>query len=396
MKNLILTLTILTSFLAVITVAAFLVLPLATEEGGMKGISVQEHIVFNGDWSHEGVTYRLAVAPIVEQAPNGDLLCAWLSGSGGEPATDNCVLLSRSTDRGKTWSAPKIIVPAGKMAGALTIMHTTKDGRLIALGAHWPAEKEYTEWHWFQIESEDNGETWSKPKPFELYGNHASITQGEPVRLANGEYLLSGTFFDKRPDPLVAPMQALVHAQSEKEALAMPKAEGNDGGKFFTYLHGSGIFISMNDDITELTKFGHINNRPMGLLESSCVQLKDGTLVMIIRAEFGGFLWRAESKDNGRTWTKAWQTDIPNPTSLAHVLRLPDGRIALINNNSGGKVGSRAQRKPLSIWISDDEMKTWSIKEDIRNNGENLAYPSGMILDGKLAFVYDWDRSQSL
>jgi len=50
-----------------------------------------------------GVTYRLACGAAVAEMPNGDLLCWWLSGSDNEPATDNNVLASRSTDMGETW-----------------------------------------------------------------------------------------------------------------------------------------------------------------------------------------------------------------------------------------------------------------------------------------------------
>ncbi len=38
-------------------------------------------------------------------------------------------------------------------------------------------------------------------------------------------------------------------------------------------------------------------------------------------------------------------------------------------------------------------MKTWPIQEDVIHGGQ-LAYPNGLILDGKLAFAYDRDRRQ--
>ncbi|MFH1742302.1 MAG: sialidase family protein, partial [bacterium] len=328
------------------------------------------------------------------QAPNGDMLSCWLSGSDNEPSTDNNVLMARSKDKGRTWSEPKVFIPAGEMAGAVTILFSTPDNRLIALGAHWPSEKHYTEWHWFRMESSDSGMTWSGPARFVLHGNHASICQG-PVRLQNGEFLYPGQFFDERPKPLVAPAERLAHAKSEQEALAMSAGEGRTGGKFSTHLHGCCVFIDPEREGKTFLEYGYIANRPLGLLESTCVQLKDGRIVMLMRAEWGGFLWRAESSDNGRTWTEAWQTDIPNPTSLTHLLRLPDGRIALIHNAVGGKVGERARRDPLSIWISDDETETWSIKADVIHDGQ-LAYPNGMILDGRLVFVYDRDRRQVL
>ena len=72
---------------------------------------------------------------------------------------------------------------------------------------------------------------------------------------------------------------------------------------------------------------------------------------------------------------------------------MPDGRVVLIHNPSGGKVGQRGLRSPLSVWISGDNMKTWEIKQDIATGGK-LAYPNGIIYKGQLVFVYDKDRRQ--
>jgi len=106
---------------------------------------------------------------------------------------------------------------------------------------------------------------------------------------------------------------------------------------------------------------------------------------MLMRAEYGAICGARESKDNGRTWSEAWQTDIPNPTSLAALIRLPDGRIALIHNAVGGKVGYRDKRDPLSIWISNDETDSWYLKQDVITGGQ-LAYPCPLIVDAKLVF----------
>ncbi len=365
----------------------------ATQPSG-NIIGVTEYAVFDGlkGWEQNGVTYRLACGALLVEAPNGDLLCTWLSGSDKEPATDNCVLMARSNDKGKTWSQPNILVPSGDMAGAVTSLYPTSDGRLILFGAHWPSEEHYTVWHYFRMESKDSGLTWSKPKPLVVHDNHACL--GGPVHLANGELLFPTSFFEKREKPLVGPVSQLALSKSEREALAVPATSQNDGGgKFSTHLHGCSVHISKDENALELTEYGKISNRPLGLLEPTCVQLKDGRIVMLMRAEFGGFLWRAESSDNGRTWTKAWQTDIPNPTSLAYLIRLPDERIALIHNARGGVVGQNAHRDPLSIWISEDELKSWSIKADVIKGG-SLAYPNPKIIAGNLVFAYDHNRRQ--
>jgi hypothetical protein len=188
----------------------------------------------------------------------------------------------------------------------------------------------------------------------------------------------------------------------------MPAVEGEpSGGKFAAHLWGCCAFISPDEDVTYLEEHGYIANRPLSLLEPVCIQLRDGRVVMLMRAEWGGFLWRAESADNGRTWTPAWETDIPNPSSHTSLIRLADGRIALIHN-AIGKKGTRGPRNPLSIWISDDEMESWCIRQDViattgsyrpddwPNGLDRLAYPAAMLLDGKLVFVYDRNRRDAV
>lgn len=364
---------------------------------------LKETVVFDGieGWTKDGVTYRLACGAIMAKAPNGDLLVAWLSGADKEPSPDNCVLLSRSADGGDTWSAPEILVPAGEMAGILTNLYTSTDGTtVIALGAHWPASKEYTEWHYFRMESADSGRTWSALQPFDLGdegARHYSISHGQgPVELSNGEFLFPGMFYDLRPEPLRAPAQQLAHASSEAEALAMPPGDGGDGGKFSEYLMGCCVWLSPDDKGLEWQGLhGRIDNRPLGLIENTVAEMSDGRLVMLMRAEWGGFLWRSDSTDHGRTWTPAWQTDIPNAGSLVHLLRLNDGRIALLHNPTSGEVGRKGPRDPLSLWISDDDMQSWSYQEDILTGGA-LAYPNALQMDDEtLVFVYDHDRRQT-
>lgn len=369
----------------------------SAEPGTGKRIQVTETIVFDGNkgWEHNGVTYRLACGAAIAEMPNKDILCWWLSGSDNEPSTDNNVLASRSTDHGKTWGEPYILIPAGKNATALSIMHVTPAGKVLAFGAEWPSELHYTVWHYFRMESMDNGITWSQREPVQIR-TEDNIMFCRPIQLQNGEYLCPTSFFEKRPQALMGSILALAQAKSETEALALPPdpAMADKTNKFATHLHGCSALTTSDPELRNLVEHSGIRNRPLGLLESTVVQLKDGRLVMLMRAEYGGFLWRAESRDNGRTWSEAWQTDIPNPTSLAALIRLPDGRIALIHNTSGGIVGKNDKRDPLSIWLSNDEMNSWYIKEDIITGGQ-LAYPCPLIIDGQLAFSYDRNRRES-
>ncbi|MGB8226229.1 MAG: sialidase family protein, partial [Sedimentisphaerales bacterium] len=289
---------------------------------------VTERVIFDG---YKGLvyndrTYRLACASIITEAPNNDLLVWCITGSENEPASDNSVLIVRSADGGKTWGEPEMLVPAtDKMMAVASNIYSLADRRMVALWAYLPPEKKYTEWHYYRMYSDDSGKSWSKPELFPIRNNSVALFEGRPLKLANGEYFFAGSFFDKREKPLVAPISELLKAKTEEQAAAMPAGQGKTAGKFATHLHGCMSFTSKNEDATGLTVGGTVANRPLGLLEPTCVQLKNGSIAMLMRGQYGGFLWWADSFDNGRTWTNAYQTDIPNPSSMAHLLRLPDG-----------------------------------------------------------------------
>lgn len=353
-------------------------------------------MIFDGEdgWLHDGVRYRLACAPGLTVCPNGDLLCTWLSGSGGEPAVDNCSLISRSVDGGKTWSEPEIFVPVDPVLGCGSGFTFEKDGRLFALYGYFPAAEEYTKWYWFQKESRDNGHTWSQGRPIVLWQKEGeSASFGGITRLADGSWRCAVQVFRPREYPLTASPMRLALARDEQEAAGMPPRgdQEPDAEKFGRCLHSCGV-VSPNEDFTAFTMLGGVSNRPLGLLEPNILELKDGRLVMLMRAEWGGFLWRSDSTDGGKTWCPAYETDIPNPSALICLTRLPDVRIALVHNPTGGVRGQRGPRSLLSFWISEDELQSFSVKLDLVAGGY-LSYPSVSVADdGKILVAYDHDR----
>jgi hypothetical protein len=79
--------------------------------------------------------------------------------------------------------------------------------------------------------------------------------------------------------------------------------------------------------------------------------LPNDNLVAFFRDNRGsGYLFRAFSTDNGRTWTRPVRTNFPDARSKFSGLRLSDGRYILVSNSNPEK------RDPMTIAISDDGM----------------------------------------
>lgn len=77
--------------------------------------------------------------------------------------------------------------------------------------------------------------------------------------------------------------------------------------------------------------------------------LPDNTLAAVFRDNRrSGFLYRALSTDDGRTWSTPEKTNFPDATSKISGLHLRDGRYVLISNPNPKK------RDPLTLSISDD------------------------------------------
>lgn len=78
-------------------------------------------------------------------------------------------------------------------------------------------------------------------------------------------------------------------------------------------------------------------------------QLKDGNLAALFRDNNkSGYLFRAFSSDNGRTWSTPVKTNFPDARSKFCALQLTDGRYVIVSNANPKK------RDPLTIAISDD------------------------------------------
>lgn len=109
--------------------------------------------------------------------------------------------------------------------------------------------------------------------------------------------------------------------------------------------------------------------------------LPDNTLAAVFRDNRrSGFLYRAFSTDDGRTWSKPVKTNFPDATSKISGLRLRDGRYVLVSNPNPKK------RDPLTLSISDDG--TVFTKMLYLVGGRHIDYPHVIEHSGSLFIAF--------
>ncbi|MFA6549406.1 MAG: exo-alpha-sialidase [Candidatus Margulisiibacteriota bacterium] len=123
------------------------------------------------------------------------------------------------------------------------------------------------------------------------------------------------------------------------------------------------------------------NEEELNAQEPQWLTLPDDNLVALFRDDkHSGYLFRAFSTNNGRTWTLPVRTNFPDAASKFCGLRLRDGRFVLVSNANPDK------RDPLTIAISDDGLVF--NKMGYLVGGRHVDYPHIIEHDGNLYVAF--------
>lgn len=302
--------------------------------------------------------------------PNGDWGAFFVTGGSTEPDKANYIVLCRSSDEGETWRAPETVLRYHYKACLFSevVVH---DGRITMFAQTHGGM--FDHWRVVTLVSDDDGRTWSKPATFEPLPHRAFIRN---LYVASwGDWYL--------------PYQSY---QDGERWFASPLED--DGG----HRAWIGSLVSSDEGRTwqRLGAVGPLT----GWAENNLVELSDGSLAMLSRADGAGCLLLARSVDRGLRWSEPEHTDIPNPGSKFRLHRLRDGRVLLLHNpnsrtsHPNDKVQAYVSRNPLALWVSDDDMRTWSMRRTLTDFPGMLAYPDGFVTDDEsyFHFIFDYNR----
>jgi hypothetical protein len=318
--------------------------------------------------------------PTVARRHSGELLLVCSGGREGHVCPFGKVELMRSTDNGRSWSWPRVLMDLGIDNRDSGVVETARGSILVtsftslayepmlakaekippgqpgAWGAdrlqRWQAahrrlgaDDRRANLGVWMLRSADGGRTWSAP-----YDGLVNSPHG-PIQLSDGRLLYAGVDLWRTPRRVAV-------------------CQSSDDGRTWSLL--AEIPVRPGDSSQQYH-------------ELHAVEAGGGRLIVQIRnhnkANAGETL-QCESSDGGLTWST------PHPIGVwglpSHLLRLADGRLLMTYGHRRKPFGNQAR-------VSDDQGRTWSEPIVISDDGAggDLGYPSTVQLaDGSLLSVW--------
>lgn len=273
---------------------------------------------------------------------NGDFYLVYYGGK-GEYAWDTAIFGSRKTKGSDTWSEPVPIAQNPFQSMGNPVLWQAPDNRVwlffvVRFGDTWSTSRVMSKI------SDDGCETWSDA--FMVSIEEGTMVRSRPIVVGNGNYLL--------------PIYHETGADTEKT--------GEDT---------SSLFLMFDPELKRWTRSNKVYSR-MGNLQAASVVIEDNHLMALCRrgGDYDpgddGYVVRTDSYDGGRTWTQGVETTFPNPNAAVELIRLANGHLLFIYNNS------MDDRSPLTCAISTDGGMTFPHKHDLMSGEGSFAYPTAL------------------
>ncbi|HZP83990.1 MAG TPA: sialidase family protein, partial [Chthonomonadaceae bacterium] len=286
----------------------------------------------------------------IVKKPNGQLAAISTGTVGGKQG----VIARLSDDNGLTWSATRLLLPMeGDFGGPDPLVDRNGELQLFFLKAR-------------EKKTDDDGS--GMPLGIDIW--HTRTTGGwkhirPPVRLWRGYCGSMNCEFQMKNGRILFPFSFYSN---------VTWGHRGEGTEAFTY-RGRGVCTLLySDDDGATWKLSPARLRVStpdlstdeGAIEPVLTQLSDGRVWMLLRTQNGRF-YESFSKD-GANWSAPRPTRILSSDSPAGLVRLKDGRIVLLWNNTLRFPYAYGGRHVLHGAISSDDGKTWRGFREIAHN----------------------------
>jgi predicted neuraminidase len=294
-------------------------------------------------------------ASTLVELKNGDLLAAWFTGA-HEGSSDVTIHGARFT--GGRWTAPFELARASNVPCWNPVLFHSTDGRLWL---YYKFGKSPDTWAGARKFSDDEGRTWSVE-----------------------EHLPKGILGPIKDKPLVLGDGVIVSGSSVEHGDWTVWIERSvDNGQTWTKTGP----IKLPKKIDVPAQVTPSRAKTVGIIQPTIVKVDGQHLRFYARSKSrASRIAAADSFDAGKTWSEPHFLDLPNPNSGIDAVRLGDGRIVLIFNNS------YTARTPLNLAVSRDG-EHFTVFKTLEDTPGEYSYPAIIqAADGDLLMTYTWHR----
>lgn len=340
-------------------------------------------------------TYTWLREPLLMRLPDGSLFCEIFTGGKDDGKEENIVAGVISDDDGETWSELEVIKSIQDTGCWASSVFVDNDKAYIFWYVIDQSRNNFTNKNAHLLRTGPDGRTFTQDTGISGdWNTDQCIDVRRGIKLRDGKILLMGSWKEIVP--------GLVETEIASNDPRRLRWANVDGANLMNKVSYCGV-LEPNEDFTKFKRSGRIHKlTPDGELpsipffENQIAELSDGSLAMLIRADMTNCLWRSNSFDKGSTWTEPFKTDIPNPGSKFLIINLPDGRIVLFHNPSKRDYDDSTghwhkSRTPLEMWVSEDDMKTWSYKETLVSAPTLAQYPDGFYDASENSIYLVWE-----
>jgi predicted neuraminidase len=281
-------------------------------------------------------------ASFLELLPTGDLLLAWFSGT-KEGHSGVAIVVARLPNGTDQWTKAGVVSRRDGYSNQnpvlfydnrtkiLHLFHSQQPGsklHLQARSSNLSAEYDAKIW---TLNSTNLGSTWSPP--YEQFRKDGSFDRNRVIRRLDGDWML--------------PIYYSVHEDKDQTSSIQRTSTGTSWTEYA--IEGSNY-----------------------LVQPSVIRPTPGKelLYVYMRDRRAQHIYKSESADDGKEWTKPEKTEFPNNNAGIQARTLMNQHIVLVYNPTTGP------RHPIRISLSEDGGKTWPYYRDLESgDGPEYSYP---------------------
>ena len=322
----------------------------------------------------------LVLEPNICSSPGGALFVSWTGGGDMEPDEKNRSYFSKSYDGGRTWQTPQTLFSHPRK-GMFTPELFRAFGKIFAFPCSYYRSSGFAQDCHSYISTSENGVDFTPPSSI---GNGINNIHVKDHLIVGDRIICACSYVECYGNDWAD------FTGANKDCIIAGKKI--DPASFGT-LHATefcGALISDDKGKTWRLK-GRIGEKGRILVEPTTALLSDGTIIMLIRDNHRPLVYESRSYDNGETWTDFAETGIPSSITKITLCKDEKGKIYLLHNPKGN-------RNPLSLWVSDDDMKSWKTKIDLVTGTQNerIAYPDAFVDESRGVLCFCWDDRKNI